>query len=41
MPFWVLKTYPEVCDGNQHGDLGLKSILFHLVLKKKCPYNFV
>ena len=35
MPFWVLKTHPEVCDGNQCSrDQGLKSISLHLVLKK-------
>ena len=34
MPFWVLKTYPEVCDGNQLIDPELKNILLHLILKK-------
>ena len=50
MPFWVLKTHPEVCDGNQHGDPGLLSISLHLVLKNilnfghrpsEIPCNFV
>ena len=34
MLFWVLKTYPEVCDGTQLIDLELKNILLHLILKK-------
>ena len=34
MQFLVLRTYPEVCGGNQHGDPGLQSISLHLVFEK-------
>ena len=35
MLFWVLETYPEVCDDNQLIYPRLKNILLHLILKKK------
>ena len=33
MLFWVLKTYPEVCDGNQLINPELRNTLLHLLLK--------
>ena len=34
--FWVLKPYPEVCDGNQLINLELRNTLHHFIWKK-CP----